>query len=444
MERDQHLFREGPKRILSLDGGGVRGLISLGILARVEALLRERVPEDQRAAFRLCNYFDLIGGTSTGALIAVQLAFGETVQEITERYRDLCPKLFSKPRKLEGWWSRHDGEVFDKAIRDNLKSLVVKYGHNPEIEPDLDTSLLRTGLAVVTKRINTGSVWVQTNNPRHKYWDRSSPLWADHWQRTKPGEKFYANRSYPLSKIVLASASAPYYFDPVKLDVDQEQIGVFLDGGVSPFNDPSSELFMMAALSSVPGSVDAADNGTTPHGFNWPSGRDNIYMLSVGAGTYRVKHDATAFRKLSAAKQGIEALKGLIVDAQKNTRTWMQAVSVPPRTGSAIEVQHLIDSNLGAMRGLKLTAEPLLTYRRADATIDQTWLSQNLGLDYTDNNIKDLRELDCHHRTMHDRCLEIGRAVGSTFVNEDDFPASFDLDGWQQPVVPVRLFATVG
>ncbi|MDZ4840562.1 MAG: patatin-like phospholipase family protein [Hyphomicrobium aestuarii] len=162
--RDEHLFGPGPKRILSLDGGGVRGLISLGILARVEALLRERVPEEQRDAFRLCDYFDLIGGTSTGALIAVQLAFGETVHDITERYRELCPTLFGKPRKFQYWWSRHDGEVFDAAVRENLRSLFVKYGHNPETEPDLDTSLLRTGLAVVTKRINTGSVWVQTNN----------------------------------------------------------------------------------------------------------------------------------------------------------------------------------------------------------------------------------------------------------------------------------------
>ena len=37
--RDQHLFGPGPKRILSLDGGGVRGIISLAYLERIEALL---------------------------------------------------------------------------------------------------------------------------------------------------------------------------------------------------------------------------------------------------------------------------------------------------------------------------------------------------------------------------------------------------------------------
>ncbi len=64
--RDEHLFGPGPKRSLSLDGGGVRGLITLGMLKRVETLLRERMPADKQAAFRLRDYFDLIGGTSTG------------------------------------------------------------------------------------------------------------------------------------------------------------------------------------------------------------------------------------------------------------------------------------------------------------------------------------------------------------------------------------------
>jgi len=67
-ERDRHLFGPGPKRILSLGGGGVRGLVTLGMLKRAETLLAARSPDPQ--AFRLSDYFDLIGGTSTGAIIA--------------------------------------------------------------------------------------------------------------------------------------------------------------------------------------------------------------------------------------------------------------------------------------------------------------------------------------------------------------------------------------
>jgi patatin-like phospholipase/acyl hydrolase len=68
--RDRHLFGPGPKRILALDGGGVRGAISVAFLERIESLLSERLG----GAIRLGDWFDLVGGTSTGALISGALA----------------------------------------------------------------------------------------------------------------------------------------------------------------------------------------------------------------------------------------------------------------------------------------------------------------------------------------------------------------------------------
>src|SRR6202171_414573 len=59
--RDRHLFGPGPKWILSLDGGGIRTVVTLAFLERIEALLREH----EGRAIRLGDYFDLIGGTST-------------------------------------------------------------------------------------------------------------------------------------------------------------------------------------------------------------------------------------------------------------------------------------------------------------------------------------------------------------------------------------------
>jgi surfactin synthase thioesterase subunit len=69
----------GPKRILALDGGGTRGIISLAFLERMEKMLAERFESHPRFAekqFVLSDYFDLIGGTSVGALVAAQLARG--------------------------------------------------------------------------------------------------------------------------------------------------------------------------------------------------------------------------------------------------------------------------------------------------------------------------------------------------------------------------------
>jgi patatin-like phospholipase/acyl hydrolase len=73
------LTAPGPKRILSLDGGGVRGVLTLGFLKRIEDLLRTR---HGRPDLTLADYFDLIGGTSTGAVIAAGLALGLDVASI--------------------------------------------------------------------------------------------------------------------------------------------------------------------------------------------------------------------------------------------------------------------------------------------------------------------------------------------------------------------------
>lgn len=83
--RDDHFRNDGrPKRILSLDGGGLRGILTLGILERIEALLRERHGGDPD--FRLCHYFDLMAGTSTGSIIAAALAQGWSVTRLRDQY----------------------------------------------------------------------------------------------------------------------------------------------------------------------------------------------------------------------------------------------------------------------------------------------------------------------------------------------------------------------
>jgi hypothetical protein len=58
-------------RVLALDGGGVRGLSSLYMLSDIMEEIRKKTGEPK--APRPCEYFDLIGGTSTGGLIAIML-----------------------------------------------------------------------------------------------------------------------------------------------------------------------------------------------------------------------------------------------------------------------------------------------------------------------------------------------------------------------------------
>lgn len=64
LTRNQYFQTSGPKRILALDGGGVRGIVALGYLQRVEDLLKQRHGGDDK--FRLAHYFDLMAGTFNG------------------------------------------------------------------------------------------------------------------------------------------------------------------------------------------------------------------------------------------------------------------------------------------------------------------------------------------------------------------------------------------
>lgn len=83
----------GRRPVLSLGGGGVRGVIAIAFLERIETILGERAP-----GFRLANRFDPIGGTSTGAIIATALALGLKSSEIRNLYFRLAPRVFTRSR----------------------------------------------------------------------------------------------------------------------------------------------------------------------------------------------------------------------------------------------------------------------------------------------------------------------------------------------------------
>src|SRR5262245_28024791 len=87
-----HLTGPGPKRILSLDGGGVRGLITLGLLSQVESPLAARYPDPNPSSVGLLRP-DC--GTSTGAIIATMLAFGKRVGLSPALFRVLSAGVFA-------------------------------------------------------------------------------------------------------------------------------------------------------------------------------------------------------------------------------------------------------------------------------------------------------------------------------------------------------------
>src|SRR3984885_2752002 len=135
-----------PHRMLALDGRGIRGLITLGILEQIEKLVLERTGK------KLCDYFDYIAGTSTGAIIAAGLAQGMSTKQLVEFYQSNGDEMFKPARLIE--------RIKYFYTADPLKvKLQEVFGHATTLEPSekLEQQKLKSLLLVVTKNITTDS-----------------------------------------------------------------------------------------------------------------------------------------------------------------------------------------------------------------------------------------------------------------------------------------------
>ncbi len=112
--------------LLALDGGGVRGLSSLQIVKRIMESIDPNFPP------RPCDYFDMIGGTSTGGLIALMLGrLGMTVDEAIDAYLELAPKIFAKLHHRVTLKGKVQGRFDHTAVEQGVKDLLVKRGLDP-------------------------------------------------------------------------------------------------------------------------------------------------------------------------------------------------------------------------------------------------------------------------------------------------------------------------
>src|SRR5437016_12396375 len=88
------LNKIGPRKLLALDGGGIRGVITLEVLAEIERQLQKNAGRGDD--FVLADYFDYMAGTSTGAIIGTCLALGLRGEEVARFYKERGPWLCAK------------------------------------------------------------------------------------------------------------------------------------------------------------------------------------------------------------------------------------------------------------------------------------------------------------------------------------------------------------
>ena len=340
----------GRKRcILALDGGGTRGIVEIAFLTEIERQLQNLEPT--RTNVRLCQYFDLVGGTSTGAIIAAALSIGWTAADIRELYLELAPRIFRRKWwRISGIQSRFDEKPLLEILRRELGGI------------SLDDEKIRTHLGIVTKRVDTGSVWIVSNIPGQPYWN-------------DPADQSYiGNRHYKLAELVRASTAAPYYFRPQEIEIlGKGHVGIFADGGVTPYNDPSLALLMLATLGSF--------------GLSWPVGKDNMLLLSIGTGTFRDPILRHTLKRKPAAGFAVETLIGLMSDCQIANQALLQWMGYSPAPWT-------INSEIGTLAEDNLATQPVLTYQRYDIKLEQRWLRDTLGIQVSDSEMVQLRRLD--------------------------------------------------
>ena len=360
------LKAEGPRKLLALDGGGIRGVLTLEILSAIEDIVRTKLGKDAV----LADYFDYVAGTSTGAVIAAGLSRGLSVDEIRTIYHQHGKEMFDRAFILDLYRYKFDSSRLQQLLQKS-------FGENTTFGDDE----LKTLLMVVLRNATTDSPWPLSNNPGSIF---NAPERAD------------CNLKFPLWQLVRASTAVPTYFPPERIRVGAHDL-VFVDGGVTMYNNPAFQLFLMATLGA--------------YGLRWPTGEDKLLLVSVGTGA-APKADDTLRPGDMNLLYSMKSVPAALMSAALNEQDLLCRVFGRCRHGATIdrEVRDLVDHDLG------LPGERMFTYMRYNAELTAESLTV-LGL-------PDIRPDDVQKMDSVDHIAElqkIGQKVAERDVESSHF-----------------------
>ncbi len=222
-------------RVLSLDGGGVRGVLTARILSNIEDHLNRGNPIRKGIG----QQFDLIAGTSTGGIIALALSIGLSAKEILGFYEIHIPKIFSSSQKRNPIRSTVSPKYSSDQLRDSLREIFDEKTLN-----DVLTDVCITGVAL--------------NNAKPRFHK------TDYLARNR------ARLDEKLIDVALATSAAPTYFKAHTM-VHSTSI---IDGGVCA-NNPA----LVAIVDSL--QFERPSKRGTPQAQDL---KNDLVMLSIGTG----------------------------------------------------------------------------------------------------------------------------------------------------------------
>jgi patatin-like phospholipase/acyl hydrolase len=367
MTLEERIKSPRPKKILALDGGGIRGMLTLEILAKIESVLRAALGRDD--SFVLADYFDFISGTSTGAIIAAGLAMGRSVAEMRNFYLENGKTMFEKAAVLKRLHHLYE----DEKLRAKLKEV---YGEDTTLGSDR----IKTLLMMVMRNATTDSPWPVSNNPYAKFNDRSLPD---------------CNLDVPLWQLVRASTAAPVFFPPETVQIGAQKF-VFVDGGITPFNNPAFQSFLMATVE--------------PYHVNWRTGENKMLLVSVGTGASPYVNANLEAADMNLV-HNVTAIPNALMFAALNEQDTLCRIFGKCLAGPKI------DSEIGDLIGSKGPVQPkLFTYLRYNAELTRRGLD-DLGL--SDVNPENVQKLDSVE--FIPELQRVGRAVAEREVRKENF-----------------------
>jgi len=239
-------------QILSLDGGGIKGLFSAAFLAKLEDDLDIQVIE----------HFDLIVGTSTGGIIGLGLGLGLTPKQLVEFYFDKGPKIF----KQIPLWSKVRNLLFAKYSAKDIENIF-------QYNDCFGNKLLgesKKRLVIPTYNIDSNEVYIfKTAHHKNFKRDYKEPAW----------------------KIARATSAAPSFF-PISANIDNIRL---IDGGVWANNPSMVGLFEAIAVLKIP--------------------IDDIRILSIGT-TEELKSSLRVLNDFGGLLFWAKNIIGLVMQAQ--------------------------------------------------------------------------------------------------------------------------------
>jgi predicted acylesterase/phospholipase RssA len=231
-----------PLRILSLDGGGIRGLIEVQILS----ILSQNFFNDSSGK-KLLDYFDLVCGTSTGGILATALAEDLPLEDCHNLYMDIGAKLFRHPYFFGGGVKAFhylwNGEEYDSDL---LTKMIIQYlGSKPlsEVNPHKKTFVVSTN---ATKEAWKPYLFRSYHKPKE---DKKSLEDSSKEKHSINGAPILPGTSKAtVPEALRATSAAPTFFKPFLYNCKDGTVKTFVDGGLTANNPTELAIFEARAL----------------------------------------------------------------------------------------------------------------------------------------------------------------------------------------------------